>query len=312
MNRELKFDLSVETNALLCPNPTEFYSKAYITPDVVDNYRTLPGVKSSTKLARTLFTSILKPSSCDFGTTTESLDAVDIDVCAVSALGELCRFDLEQSFLSLQMAQGSNGSYEVASFMSYYWDEMSKEIESEIEQIRWKGNTANGAFTGSTAYMALCDGYEKKIKAASATTIDITATTITSTNVIAEMSKLALALPAAMTVNRADLRFYVSPSVALAYEIAAAQGNTVAYITQSLGLTFLGIKVVVAEGMTDGKMLLTRKDNLVYAFDAEGDSKALKAINLEDTVAEPKLRTRANLKIGFEILNAGEIIAYGF
>lgn len=312
MNRELKFDLSVETNALLCPNPIDFYSKAYITPDVVDNYRTLPGVKSSTKLANTLFTSVLKASSCDFGTTTESLDAVDIDVCAVSALGELCRFDLEQSFLSLQMAQGSNGSYEVASFMSYYWDEMSKEIESEIEQIRWRGNTANAAFTGTTAFLKLCDGYEKKINAASATTINVTATTITSANAVAELTKVVTALPAELAAKRADLRLYVSPSIALAYEIAAASNNTQAYVTETLGLKFLGIKMVVAEGMTDGKMLLTRKDNLVYAFDGEGDSKALKAINLEDTVAEPKLRTRANLKIGFEVLNAAEIVAYGF
>lgn len=311
MARELKFDLSVETNALLCPNPTEFYSKAYITADVVDNYRTLPGVKSSTKLANTLFTSVLQASTCNFGTTTESLDAVDIDVCAVSALGELCRFDLEQSFVSLQMVQGSNGSYEVPAFMSYYWDEMSKEIESEIEQIRWRGNTATASFTGATAFLKLCDGYEKKV-AADGTVIDVTAATITSANVIAEMTKVIAALPTKLTANRKDLRFYVASDVALAYEIAAAQGNTQAYITQTLGLSFIGIKVVVAQGMTAGKMLLTRKDNLVYAFDAEGDSKALKAINLEDSVAEPLLRTRANMKVGFHILNGAEIVAYGF
>lgn len=30
MNRNLKFNLEVETNALLCANPEEFYSKAYL------------------------------------------------------------------------------------------------------------------------------------------------------------------------------------------------------------------------------------------------------------------------------------------
>lgn len=310
MARELKFDLSVETNALLCPNPSEFYSKAYLTSDVVDNFRTLPGVKSSTKLANTLFTSVLKASSCDFGTTTESLDAIDIDVCAVSALGELCRFDLEQSFISMQMVQGSNGSYEVASFMDYYWSEMAKEIESEIEQIRWKGDTTNATFTGASAFLKLCDGYEK-ILGANGSVIDVTATTITSSNVIAEMIKVFNALPAVLKANRTDLRFYVAADVALAYEIAAAQNNTQAYLTESLGLSFLGVKIVVAQGMTAGKMVLTNKNNLIYAFDGEGDSKALKAINLEDTVAEPKLRTRANMKVGFAIVNPAEIVAYG-
>lgn len=306
MNRELKFDLNVGNNALLCPNPQEFYSKAYITSDVVDNFRTLPGVKSSTKLANVLFTNTLTASTCNFGTTNEALDAVDIDVCAVSALGEICRFDLEQSFLSLQMAAGSNGSFEVPAFMAYYWDEMAKEIEAEIESIRWRGNST----ATTNTYLDLCDGYEVKLNANSSV-IDVTAASaVTSSNVLAEMTKVVNALPAVLKAKRGDLRFYVSPDIALNFEIAAAQGNTMAYITQSLGLSFLGIKIVVAEGMTAGKMVLTNKNNLIYAFDAEGDGKALKAVNLEESVAEPKLRTRANLKVGFHIVNPSEIVYY--
>jgi hypothetical protein len=52
------------------------------------------------------------------------------------------------------------------------------------------------------------------------------------------------------------------------------------------------------------------KDNLIYAFDAEGDSKALKAVNLADTVAEPYIRTRANMKVGFVHVNGAEIVLY--
>lgn len=310
MNRELKFDLSVETNALLCPNPTEFYSKCYLNQDIVDNFRTLPGVKSSTKLANQTFTSVLKASTCDFPATTESLDAVDIDVCAVSALGEICRFDLEQSFVSLQMAKGSNGAWDVPSFMAFYWDEMAKEIQEEISEIMWQGDTTDASFTGTSAYLKLCDGFEKALSASSSV-IDVSATTINSSTVIAQMIRVFDALPTCLKSKRDDLRFYVASDVALAYEIAAAQNNTQAYITQSLGLSFLGVKIVVSPGMTAGKMVLTRKDNLVYAFDGEGDNKALKAVNLEDSVAEPKLRTRANLKMGFHLLNESEIVSYG-
>ncbi len=49
----------------------------------------------------------------------------------------------------------------------------------------------------------------------------------------------------------------------------------------------------------NAKLKNTLKDNLIYAFDAEGDDKALKAVNLSDTVAEPYIRTRANMKVGF-------------
>jgi hypothetical protein len=48
----------------------------------------------------------------------------------------------------------------------------------------------------------------------------------------------------------------------------------------------------------------------IYAFDAEGDGKALRAINLADTIAEPVIRTRANMKVGFTHVNGNEIVFY--
>ena len=304
MNRKLKFDLDIETNALLCPNPNEFYSRAYITEDVVDNFRTLPGIKSATKLANVTFDDLLKASTCNFSAPTDSLDAVDIDVCALSAMAQICQFDIEQSFLSLQMAQGSNGDFTVASFMNYYWNEMSLKIQEEVELIRWQGDTAS-----EDDVLALCNGYLKGLLA-DATVVDVNNTTVTVTNVLAEMTKVVVALPARVQRRKSELRFFVSSNVATAYEIAAASGNTRTYITTPLALTFLGIKLVVAEGLPNDTMVLTRKENLIYAFDAEGDAKALKAVNLSDTVAEPYLRTRANLKVGFKHVNGAEIVLY--
>jgi hypothetical protein len=62
--------------------------------------------------------------------------------------------------------------------------------------------------------------------------------------------------------------------------------------------------------MPDNTMVLALKTDLIYAFDGEGDSKALKAVNLTDTVAEPYLRTRANMKVGFHYTNPTQIVAY--
>jgi len=305
MNRKLKFDLDIETNALLCANPDEFYSRAYLTEDLVDNYRTLPGIKSATKLANVAFGNILRASNCNFSAPTDSLDAIDIDVCPLSAMAQICQFDLEQSFVSLQMAQGSNGDFTVASFMNYYWNEMSLKIQEDLELIRWQGDTTLVA----DPILGLCDGYLKKL-CNDGDVIGLPSTTVDSTNVIAEMTSVYTSLPAAVIRKKADLRFYVSANVAAAYELAAATGNTQTYVTLPLGLTFLGVKIVVADGMPNDTMVLTLKSNLIYAFDGEGDSKALKAVNLTDTVAEPYLRTRANMKVGFYYTNPTEIVAY--
>jgi len=306
MNRKLKFDLDIETNALLCANPDEFYSRAYLTEDLVDNYRTLPGIKSATKLANVTFGNILRASNCNFTAPTDSLDAIDIDVCPLSAMAQICQFDLEQSFVSLQMAQGSNGDFTVASFMNYYWNEMSLKIQEDLELIRWQGDTA----LTEDPVLGLCDGYLKKLCGDENIASGIYGGAIDSTNVIAQMTAVYTALPAAVIRKKADLRFYVSSNVAAAYELAAATGNTQTYVTLPLGLTFLGVKVVVCDGMPNDTMVLTLKSNLIYAFDGEGDSKALKAVNLTDTVAEPYLRTRANMKVGFYYTNPSEIVVY--
>lgn len=310
--RQLKFDLNVDSSALYCPNAQEFFSKCYITEDVANNYRTLPGIKSSTEIATTAFDSILKASSCDFSAGDQTLSAVTVSVCSVSALAEICRFDLESSFVSQWMAKGSNAAFDVQPFMSFYWGELTKEISAEIEGIRWKGDTTNTGYTGSSAYLKLCDGYEKQLLA-DATVLDVTLTAVSVSNVLDAMdavyTKLATSAPQCITKTD-DLRFYVAPNVMAAYLRATAAGNTQAYITKALDLTYLGIKIVVAEGMTASKMVLTSKNNLLYAFDGEGDGKAVKAVNLEETVAEPKLRTRVNLKLGFKHINGNEIVYF--
>ena len=304
MSRKLKFDLDIETNALLCANPNEFYSRAYITEDIVDNYRTLPGIKSATKLANVTFGNILQSSTCAFSAPTDSLNAIDIDVCALSAMAQICQFDLEQSFLSLQMAAGSNGSFEVASFMSYYWETMSMQIGEDVELLRWQGDTGS-----EDPLLSLCDGYLVRLLG-DADVVDVANVAITSTNVIAQLTAILNAAPATIKRKKADLRFYVSSNIATAYELAAATGNTQTYVTTPLALTFLGIKMVVAEGLPNDTAVLTLKNNLIYAFDSESDAKALRAVNLNDTVAEPYLRTRANLKVGFWYTNPTEIVLY--
>ena len=305
MNRNLKFDLEVETNALLCANPEEFYSKAYLTQeDIASNFRTLPGIKSKTKLATVTFGNILQASNCNFSAPTDSLDAVDIDVCPLSAMAQLCQFDLEQSFLALQMAKGSNGDFTVASFMSYYWNEMAMTIGQDLELLRWQGDT-----TSEDALLSLCNGYLVQLCGDVAVN-GLYNGAIDQSNVIDELTNVLAQAPASIIRKKADLRLYVSTNVANAYELAAATGNTLTYVTTPLALTFLGINVVVCEGMPDNTMLLTLKNNLIYAFDAEGDDKALKAVNLSDSVAEPYLRTRANMKVGFHYVNPSEIVLY--
>ena len=225
-------------------------------------------------------------------------------------MAQICQFDLEQSFLSLQMSKGSNGDFSVASFMSFYWGEMANKINGDIELIRWQGDTASLNPT-----LALCDGYEKKLTAGLTDPADtvINGGTGSIANFSTLETKLSAAfalLPASIATRTADLRLYMPTQLVNIYRLGVASGNTQAYITQDLNLTFLGVKIVVCPGMSNNTFVWTLKDNLIYAFDAEGDSSDLRAVNLADTVAEPYIRTRANMKVGFEYVNGSDIVYY--
>ena len=307
MSKKLRFDLDIDATALLQANSEAFYSRAYLNEETVDNYRTLPGIKYKTKISNIVFGQVLQAENCAFNASTDDLASVEISVCSLSAMAEICQFDLEQSFVSLQMAKGSNGDFTVASFMDYYWNEMALTIAENVEKLRWSGDTGSG-----DASLALCDGIKKSLVADVANVIDITLpVAITSANVLAELARVYDAIPAAVLANQENLRFYVSSPVAAAYRSAVAASNTQANLTQALDFTYLGIKMVLCPGMLGlSTIVATLKDNLIYAFDAEGDGKALRAINLADTVAEPVIRTRANMKVGFTHVNGTEIVFY--
>jgi len=312
--RKLKFDLQVDPTALLAANPEAFYSAAYLTSDVPNNFRTLPGVKYQTKLGTVVFGNVLQSSTCAWPTpgSNDDLSAVLIDVCAVSAMAQICQFDLEQSFVSLQMTKGSNSDFSVASFMNFYWETMAKTVAQDIESIRWQGDTASLNPT-----LALCDGYEKKLTAGLTPPPGVTPVisggsgNITSFTALETAISTAFALlPASVASKTEDLRIYLPTQLVNIYRLGVASGNTNAYITQDLSLTYLGIKIVQCQGMSNNTFVITLKDNLIYAFDAEGDSSDLRAVNLRDTVAEPYIRTRADMKIGFHYVNPGEIVFY--
>jgi hypothetical protein len=312
--RKLRFDLNILPSAELTPNADAFYAQAYLGgTEIADNFRTLPGIKYKTKIGTVTFgTGLLAASPCNFpNVNNDDLSSHEVDVCALSAMSQVCQFSLEQSFVSLQMAAGSNGDFSVANFFNFYWSEMANAVNGQIEQLRWKGDILS-----VNPQLALCDGYEKGL-AASVVAGDVISggtgaiTTFSGVGGLGAKLEAAFALvPATIASRTADLRIYMPSQLVNIYRLGVAAGNTQAYITQDLNLTYLGIKIVLCPGMSNNKFVITLKDNLIFAFDGEGDPSDLRAVNLSDTVAEPVIRTRANMKVGFSFVNPTDIVYY--
>jgi len=309
-NKKLNFaDLTINSTALLCPNPTEWFARAYLDEDVAKNFRVIPGVKYKTNVANVNFSSVLVAESCDWSASASVLSAKTMQVCPVQAQVQVCKKDIETSFVALEMAKGSANWSNVSDFMNHYWEALSAEIKEEIEYIRWNGLAGSTGFTGSQAYLALCTGYHARLTGTTGV-ISSATTTINSSNVIAYMGFALQAAPATITSKKSQLRFYVASNVANAYRIATSLYNTNTNVTTDLPFTFSNIEIVEAPGMSNNRILLTRKDNLVYLLDGENDANDLTAIDLSNTTGEKVLRTSAMLKIGFDIVNPTEFVYF--
>jgi hypothetical protein len=306
MAKKYKFDLTVDASALLQANPSEYYSLLYGMENAVTNYRVLPGIKNKTKIATVLFDQVLAEAGCDFSAVDGTVSAVEIDVCALTSQASVCQYDLEQSWLALEMAKGSNSDFSVASFMNFFWSQMAKTGHQELAQIMWKGDT-----TGEGA-LALCDGWLKRLCTADDyLTPDGTYAAITSANVLAKMGATLAKATNEMLVNPANMQFKVSPDVAANYRIATAASNTITNVTQGLALTYLDIPVVVEYGLPASTIILSDYTNFIYALDAEGDQDNLQIVDFSKTTLDRRIGARADFKAGFYVVNTTQVVWYG-
>jgi len=307
MAKKLKFDLTVDNSALLQANPSEYFSVLYGMENAVTNYRVLPGIKNKTKIATVLFDEVLAESGCDFSAVNADLSAIEIDVCALTSQASVCQFDLEQSFLALEMAKGSNSDFSVASFMNFFYSQMAKKGHQELAQLMWKGDTAS-----ATPALTLCDGWLLRLcTAADYITPAGTYAAITSSNVLAKMAATLTAATAEMLVNPAQMQFKVSADVAASYRIACASTNTITNVTTGLSLTYLDIPVVVEYGLPASTIILSDYSNFIYALDAEGDQDNISIVDFSKTTLDRRIGARADFKAGFYVVNTPQVVWYG-
>jgi hypothetical protein len=306
MSKKLQFDLTVESNALLCPNPREWFVKATLSNADLAEFRQVPNVKEKTKLGVLTFTDPIQAFGCSFSATASDLNAVDIEPCKLSIMTQICQDDLESSFIADWMRAGSNmADFAPANFMSHYYTVLADKVKDGLAVIAWQGDT------DSTVYpYELCDGLEKKLLA-DATVIDVANTTVTASNVMTEIAKVVTALPNSIAYRKSELRLFVSTNVAIAFQIASASlSASLNYVGVEAPLAFAGIKIVVAPGMSDDTMVCTLANNLIYAYDLLGDVSEIVTINMKQTTGDANIRTRTDFKAFFGFTNGEEIVYY--
>lgn len=299
------FKLSFTDNTTFYGKDAEgFYANALLTGSSKSLFTLIPNVKSKVKLAQLNIGNILQAADCSFSNTGEgTLAQKSFEVEPIKINLSYCKRTFETNYLSQLLRPGSNNAEVMPpSVEAFLMNEVSNKVSADLEQLVWKGNTATASYP-----LSLADGLEKQLLADSAV-IDVTSTTLSAANIIAQIALVYNAIPAQLLddsvimIGSAGYRFYRQ---------ALANASAEAYYMQDHSeLRFLGIKVIEAKGMSANKMVAGRLSNFLLLTDLMSDFEAVQILPQSNVTGEPTVRMTAEFKFAVGYVYGSEIVFY--
>jgi len=273
----------------------------------------LPNVKFKSVLQKGATDDIVKDATCDFVTDAGTLTLTEAILIPeeFQVNLQICKKDLHASWEAAQMGYSAFDNL-APSFAEFVIAHVAAKVADRTEKNIWAGSTAtSGQF----------DGFEVKL-AADGTVNDVTGTTVTSANVIAEMGKVvdSAVANAPAVLGKEDLTLYVSQNVAQAY--IRALGGFAATIgangvdnkgTQWYNggaLSFEGINIFVAKGLSSNKMVLAEKSNLYFGTGILNDQNEVKVIDMSDIDGSQNVRVVMRFSGGVQHVFGADIVYY--
>jgi hypothetical protein len=289
---------------------------ALLSSPTIDNggIEIKPNIKYKEVIKKIATDDILKNATCDFdATSTITLTERILQPEEFQVNLSLCKKDFHSDFLSSQ--QGFS-SFDVLpkTFADFLVAHVAAKVAAKNETNIWSGVTANaGEFNGFQALLAA--------DAALPVANEVAGTTVTASNVVAELGKIVDAIPAALYTNE-NLYIYVSQNIARAY-VRALGGFGASGLgangTNSMGtqwynngsLSFDGVKIFVANGMGSNRAIATTKDNLYFGTSLLSDMTEVKVIDLADIDGSQNVRVVMRMSAGVQYGIVEDIVTYG-
>jgi hypothetical protein len=271
-----------------------------------------PNIKYKEVIKRIATDSIVKNATCDFdATSTITLTERIITPEEFQVNLQLCKKDFKSDFESIQMGYSAFDNLP-PSFADFLLSHVVAKVAEKTEQNIWRGvNATAGEF----------DGFQV-LATADATVIDVAGVSggVTAANVIGELGKVVDAIPAAL-YGKEDLYLYVSQSVARDYVRAlggfGASGlganGTNTQGTQWFNngsLSFDGVKIFVANGMTNDWMMAAQKSNLFFGTGLLSDNQEVQVIDLAQIDGSENVRVVMRFTAAVQYGVGSEIVLY--
>ena len=294
----------------------QYISAALLSGATIENggVTVKPNVKFKEVIKKLSTNDIVKDASCDFSaTSTITLTERILQPEYQQVNLQLCKKDFISDWEAISMGYSAHHSLP-SSFSDYLIAHVAAKVADRTERSLWSGDTAtNGQFNGFTKLVSEDAG----LPAAQ----ELAGTTVTASNVIAELGSIVDAMPSAL-YGEEDAYIYVSQNIARAYVRAlggfGAAGlganGTNAQGTQWFNngsLSFDGVKLFVANGLGDNDAIATTKSNLFFGTGLLADHNEVKILDMADLDGSDNVRVVMRFTAGAQIGVIEDVVTYG-
>ena len=265
----------------------------------------MPNVKHKSVIQKVDVSGLIANATCDFtdaGTVAISERVITLEEFQVNI--KFCTKQFVDSWESAELG-ASTFKNMPSSFGDFIIGNFADQISASVENAIWQGANATAG---------QIDGFET-LWAADADVVDVTATTVTSSNVIAQLGAILDAAPNTV-YGKEDLTLYVSRNIMKAYVRAlAAQGggyeNRVnMWYDMNTPLTFDGIPLFLANGLSDDTAALAQKSNLYFGTNLVSDMNEVRVIDTSETLGDQNARFVSRFAYGIQYGYGAEIVFY--
>lgn len=294
----------------------KYISAALLSAATIENggIEVKPNVKYKEVIKKIATDAIVKDATCDFtATSTVTLTEKILQPEEFQVNLQLCKKDFHSDWEAVQMGYSAFDSLP-PSFADFILSHVAAKVAEKTEQNIWRGVTANaGEFNGFATLLAA----DAALPAAQ----EVTGTTVTASNVVAELGKIVDAVPASL-YGKEDLYLYVSQNIARAY-VRALGGFGASGLgangTNNMGtqwwnngsLSFDGIKIFVANGLAANTAVATLKSNLFFGTGLLNDLNQVKLIDMADLDGSENVRVVVRFTAGVQYGIVEDIVTYG-
>jgi hypothetical protein len=259
-----------------------------------------PNVKYKEVVKKVATSGLIGNASCDFtdaGSLTLTERILQPEVFQVNL--ELCKKDFRSDWEAVQMGYSAYDNLP-PKFADFLIGHVAAKVAEQTEQNIWQGADATaGEFDGLSVLLA-----------ADSDVVDVTGTTVTSANVIAELGKIVDAIPSAV-YGKEDLKIYVSSNIAKAYVSAqAALGYRDLYHVGKTEMNFQGIPLFVANGLADNDAVAAETSNLYFGTGLLADHNEVKVIDMADLDGSQNVRIVMRFTAGVQYGIGSDIVLY--